>query len=40
LSDVQVPAVVAGFGKASDRLTAKVVAWAVEQGQKLAPQPR
>ncbi|WP_434767254.1 ABC-type transport auxiliary lipoprotein family protein [Pseudomonas triticicola] len=40
LSDVQVPAVVAGFGQASDRLTAKVVAWAVEQGQKLAPQPR
>jgi len=40
LSAVQVPAVVAGFGQASDRLTAKVVAWAVEQGQKLAPQPR
>ncbi|QRK84452.1 membrane integrity-associated transporter subunit PqiC [Pseudomonas granadensis] len=40
LSGVQVPAVVVGFGKASDRLTAKVVAWAVEQGQKLAPQPR
>ena len=40
LSDVQVPAVVAGFGQASDRLTAKVVAWAVEQGQQLAPQPR
>ncbi|MBV4486158.1 membrane integrity-associated transporter subunit PqiC [Pseudomonas sp. SWRI153] len=40
LSDVQVPAVVAGFGQASDRLTAKVVAWAVEQGQKLAPAPR
>ncbi|WP_166222146.1 ABC-type transport auxiliary lipoprotein family protein [Pseudomonas atagonensis] len=38
LSDVQVPAVVAGFGQASDRLTAKVVAWAVDQGQKLAPQ--
>jgi cholesterol transport system auxiliary component len=37
LSDVQVPAVVAGFGQASDRLTAKVVAWAVDQGQKLAP---
>ncbi|CAI8868888.1 MULTISPECIES: ABC-type transport auxiliary lipoprotein family protein [unclassified Pseudomonas] len=37
LNDVQVPAVVAGFGQASDRLTAKVVAWAVEQGQKLAP---
>ncbi|WP_064116588.1 ABC-type transport auxiliary lipoprotein family protein [Pseudomonas fluorescens] len=37
LSDVQVPAVVAGFGQASDRLTAKVVAWAVNQGQKLAP---
>lgn len=40
LSDVKVPAVVAGFGQASDRLTAKVVAWAVEQGQKVAPQPR
>jgi cholesterol transport system auxiliary component len=38
LSDVQVPAVVAGFGQASDRLTAKVVAWAIDQGQKLAPQ--
>ena len=38
LSDVQVPAVVAGFGQASDRLTANVVAWAVDQGQKLAPQ--
>ncbi|MFH0024338.1 ABC-type transport auxiliary lipoprotein family protein [Pseudomonas fluorescens] len=38
LSAVQVPAVVAGFGQASDRLTAKVVAWAVEQGQKLAHQ--
>jgi cholesterol transport system auxiliary component len=37
LQDVQVPAVVAGFGQASDRLTAKVVAWAVDQGQKLAP---
>jgi len=37
LSDVQVPAVVNGFGQASDRLTAKVVAWAVDQGQKLAP---
>ncbi|QKV61565.1 membrane integrity-associated transporter subunit PqiC [Pseudomonas sp. 43A] len=40
LGDVQVPAVVAGFGQASDRLTAKVVAWAVDQGQKLAPQRR
>jgi phospholipid/cholesterol/gamma-HCH transport system substrate-binding protein len=40
LNDVKVPAVVAGFGQASDRLTAKVVAWAVDQGQKLAPQPR
>ena len=37
LNDVKVPAVVAGFGQASDRLTAKVVAWAVEQGQKFAP---
>lgn len=40
LSDVKVPAVVAGFGQASDQLTAQVVAWAVEQGQKLAPPPR
>ena len=38
LNDVKVPAVVAGFGQASDRLTAKVVAWAVDQGQKLAPE--
>jgi cholesterol transport system auxiliary component len=40
LSDVQVPAVVAGFGQASDQLTAQVVNWAVEQGQKLAPPAR
>ncbi|BCX65443.1 MULTISPECIES: ABC-type transport auxiliary lipoprotein family protein [Pseudomonas] len=40
LSDVKVPAVVAGFGQANDQLTAQVVAWAVEQGQKLAPAPR
>ena len=40
LSDVQVPAVVAGFGQASDQLTAQVVAWAVEQGQKVAPPVR
>ncbi|WP_395604429.1 ABC-type transport auxiliary lipoprotein family protein [Pseudomonas sp. B21128] len=38
LNDVKVPAVVAGFGQASDRLTAKVVDWAVDQGQKLAPE--
>ncbi|MBK5417232.1 ABC-type transport auxiliary lipoprotein family protein [Pseudomonas sp. TH31] len=37
LSDVKVPSVVAGFGQASDQLTAQVVAWAVEQGQQLAP---
>ena len=37
LNDVQVPSVVAGFGQASDQLTAQVVNWAVEQGQKLAP---
>ena len=37
ISDVQVPAVVAGFGQANDQLTAQVVNWAVEQGQKLAP---
>jgi len=40
LSDVQVPSVVAGFGQASDQLTAQVVNWAVEQGQKVAPPPR
>ncbi|MHC8316925.1 ABC-type transport auxiliary lipoprotein family protein [Pseudomonas sp. LB3P31] len=40
LSDVQVPAVVAGFGRATDQLTAQVVNWAVEQGQKVAPVPR
>ncbi|MNZ75880.1 hypothetical protein D3C78_943680 [compost metagenome] len=40
LSNVQVPAVVAGFGQASDQLTVQVVSWAVEQGQKLAPPPR
>ncbi|UVM38892.1 ABC-type transport auxiliary lipoprotein family protein [Pseudomonas sp. B21-017] len=37
LSDVKVPAVVAGFGQASDQLTAQVVAWTVEQGQKVVP---
>ena len=37
LTDVQVPAVVAGFGQATDQLTAQVVNWAVAQGQKLAP---
>jgi cholesterol transport system auxiliary component len=37
LSDVKVPAVVAGFGQASDQLTAQVVAWAVDQGRQLAP---
>ncbi|MVV47220.1 ABC transporter [Pseudomonas sp. PB120] len=40
LSDVQVPSVVAGFGQVSDQLTAQVVNWAVEQGQKVAPPPR
>ena len=40
LSDVQVPAVVAGFGQANDQLSAQVVNWAVEQGQRLAPPPR
>jgi len=40
LGDVKVPAVVAGFGQASDQLTAQVVAWAVEQGQKDAPPAR
>lgn len=37
LSDVKVPMVVAGFGLASDQLTAQVVNWAVAQGQKLVP---
>ncbi|WCM51470.1 ABC-type transport auxiliary lipoprotein family protein [Pseudomonas sp. WJP1] len=37
LNDVKVPAVVSGFGQANDQLTAQVVAWAVEQGQKVAP---
>ncbi|MGE8177197.1 ABC-type transport auxiliary lipoprotein family protein [Pseudomonas fluorescens] len=36
LSDVKVPAVVTGFGQASDTLTAQVIAWTVEQGQKTA----
>ncbi|MGF6089852.1 ABC-type transport auxiliary lipoprotein family protein [Pseudomonas sp. 18173] len=40
LSSVQVPAVVAGFGQANDQLTAQVVNWTVEQGQRLAPPPR
>jgi cholesterol transport system auxiliary component len=40
LSDVKVPAVVVGFGQASDQLTVQVVGWAVEQGQKLAPSAR
>ena len=34
VSDKQVPAVVAGFGKASDGLAAQVLRWTVEQGQK------
>jgi len=40
LNDKLVPAVVAGFGQASDRLVAQVLQWTVEQGQKyqaLAP---
>jgi cholesterol transport system auxiliary component len=36
LSDVKVPAVVDGFGRASDRLTAEVVNWTLEQGQRFA----
>ncbi|MGE8152078.1 ABC-type transport auxiliary lipoprotein family protein [Pseudomonas vancouverensis] len=40
VSAVQVPAVVSAFGQANDQLTAQVVSWAVEQGQKLAPPPR
>lgn len=39
LNDVQVPAVVAGFGLANDQLTAQVVNWVVEQGQRFAPPP-
>jgi len=31
---------VTGFGQASDQLTAQVVAWAVEQGQKAALPPK
>ena len=34
VSDKEVPAVVAGFGKASDALAAQVVQWTLEQGQK------
>ena len=34
VNDKQVPAVVAGFGKASDGLTAQVLQWTVEQGQR------
>jgi cholesterol transport system auxiliary component len=34
LSDKQVSAVVAGFGQASDTLTAQVLQWTIEQGQK------
>ena len=34
VSDKQVSAVVAGFGKASDGLAAQVLRWTVEQGQK------
>ena len=36
LNDVKVPAVVDGFGRASDRLTAEVVNWTLEQGQRFA----
>lgn len=36
LNDVKVPAVVDAFGQAADRLTAEVVNWTVEQGQRLA----
>ncbi|TDV59832.1 ABC-type transport auxiliary lipoprotein family protein [Pseudomonas sp. LP_7_YM] len=34
VADKQVPAVVAGFGKASDTLTAQVLQWTVDQGQR------
>lgn len=33
LDDKQVPAVVAGFGKASDELATRVLQWTLEQGQ-------
>ena len=36
LNDVKVPAVVDGFGRASDRLTAEVVNSTLEQGQRFA----
>lgn len=36
LNDVKVPAVVDGFGRAGDRLTAEVVNWTLEQGQRFA----
>ena len=36
LNDVKVPAVVDGFGRASDRQTAEVVNWTLEQGQRFA----
>ncbi|SDB23111.1 cholesterol transport system auxiliary component [Pseudomonas sp. NFACC23-1] len=40
LNDVKVPAVVDGFGRASDRLTAEVVNWTLEQGQRfVTPAP-
>lgn len=37
LSDVQVPGVVSGFGRAGDDLTRQVIAWTVAQGQKNLP---
>lgn len=41
LNDPKVPAVVAGFGQASDKLTGQVIGWAVEQEQRSAPpQPK
>lgn len=36
LGDAKVPAVVDGFGRAADRLTAEVVNWTLEQGQRFA----
>jgi cholesterol transport system auxiliary component len=33
VADKQIPAVVAGFGQASDTLTAQVLQWTLEQGQ-------
>lgn len=38
LGDSKIPAVVAGFGQASDMLTSQVIGWTVEQGQRYSRQ--